>query len=149
MMKRMIIILIFLVCAACQPCQPTAPRTWTMQKTVIYEVPGEGAYFPATATMPAVIIVRDINDPQVIPHEAGHAVWAASNVLTNVTGIDWTKLKVNDYLVNNSLEYDIFGSPAKITALDSGAGTITVDRFPARSYSNIILNDGCLYRATL
>ena len=78
-MRYTILVILVLFSAGCaHPPEQRQPRRWTMENTLILEVPGEGAYFPPKDGVPALIIVRDISDPLVVPHEAGHAVWQAA-----------------------------------------------------------------------
>ena len=76
--KELLALLVLLLTGCSVPPEGTAPRRWAMAATIILEVPGEGAYFPRRGDQPAIIVVRDINDPLVVPHEAGHAIWDAT-----------------------------------------------------------------------
>ena len=72
-------LLALMLLAGCSmPVAPPGPRRWTMASSIILEVPGEGGYFPPQAGIPAIIVVRNINDQLVVPHEAGHAIWDAT-----------------------------------------------------------------------
>lgn len=77
--RLMIYLLVSLLVCGCAP-QVTPPHRWVTKPIVILEVPGEGAYFQATKDCPAILVVRNIRDADVVSHEGGHAVWDAANI---------------------------------------------------------------------
>lgn len=56
------------------------PRRVMMPPVVVLEVPGAGAFFPAAGGCPALIVVRDLRDAEVVKHESGHALYNAAGL---------------------------------------------------------------------
>lgn len=54
------------------------PAMWIADGPIVLQVPGDGAYFPASRVCKPILVVRDIGDAQVVPHEAGHLIWDAT-----------------------------------------------------------------------
>lgn len=83
-MRAALICVVTLLVAGCASMTVT-PRSVVLPEELVLVVPWEGAFFPprrlpSGSMSPPIIVVRSLDDIDVVKHESGHSIYDAAGV---------------------------------------------------------------------